>query len=89
MSEASRDHGKAIVVADRGWVWVGNVSSGPDFTTIAGAQCVRRWGTSEGLAELAQKGPRPNTRLDPPTEIRVASRAVIAILPCEAAAWSA
>lgn len=90
MSEnASTNHGKAIVVADRGWVWVGDVTTDGDFTLIKGGQCVRRWGTTEGLAELASKGPRPNTRLDAPADVKVSSRAVIAIVPCEASAWSA
>lgn len=84
------DHGLAIVVADRGWVWVGQVTDdGGQFVKIAGARCVRRWGTSEGLGELASKGPLANTRLDAPSDIKVSSRAVIAIVPCEPAAWNA
>lgn len=83
------DHGLAIVIADRGWVFVGQVKSDYEFVTITGARCVRRWGTSEGLGELATKGPRPNTVLDAPADMKVAARALIAIVPCEAGAWNA
>lgn len=91
MSNESKvtDHGLAIVVADRGWVWVGKVTTSPDFVEIQGGRCVRRWGTSEGLGELAKKGPLANTRLDAPADIKVAARALIAIVPCEAEAWPA
>ncbi|HEV2530918.1 DUF6948 domain-containing protein [Phenylobacterium sp.] len=91
MSESTPKH-LAIVVADRGWVWVGTVNteamSGP-LVRIEGARCVRRWGTTEGLGQLAQKGPQPNTKLDTATDVDVASKAIIAILPCEPSAWAA
>jgi hypothetical protein len=89
VSSAKTEHGLAIVIADRGWVWVGTVTSDYDFTTIEGARCVRRWGTSKGLGELAKLGPRPDTALDDPVDMKVASRAVIAIVPCEQSAWTA
>lgn len=88
MSDTTRNHGKAIVVADRGWVWVGDVVTDGQFAHIAGARCVRRWGTKEGLAELAAKGPLPNTQLDAAADVDVNMRAVIAIVPCEAQAWA-
>lgn len=92
MSTEKSDHGLAIVVADRGWVWVGQVTGpevGDHFIHITGARCVRRWGTSEGLGELAKKGPLPNTKLDAPADVKVSAKAVIAIVPCEPAAWNA
>jgi hypothetical protein len=89
MQTEPRDHGLAIVVADRGWVFVGQVKTDGDFVEIAGARCVRRWGTSKGLGELAKLGPRPNTQLDDPADTRIAARALIAIVPCEQSAWNA
>jgi hypothetical protein len=85
------DHGLCLVVADRGHVWVGHVTTGPgpDFTQIDDARIVRRWGTSEGLNELAKKGPQPNTKLDAPATVKVATRAIIALIPCETASWIA
>jgi hypothetical protein len=89
MQTEPRDHGLAIVVADRGWVFVGQVKTDGDFVEIGGARCVRRWGTTKGLGELAKLGPRPSTQLDDPADTRIAQRALIAIVPCEASAWSA
>lgn len=82
---------RSIVVADRGHVWVGVlISDGdPDFLRIAEARVIRRWGTTEGLNQLATKGPQPNTKLDAPATVLVAKRAVIAVIPCEPAAWTA
>lgn len=84
-----QEHGKALVVADRGFVWVGAVTTDADWVHIAGARCVRRWGTSEGLNELAIKGPLANTRLDAPADLKVSRKALIAIIPCEAEKWAA
>lgn len=55
------NHGLSLIVADRGHVWVGSVTEDQStyWITIEGARAVRRWGTAEGLNELATKGPRP------------------------------
>ena len=80
----------AIVVADRGHVWVGWVrDDGPYMLAVEEARVVRRWGTTNGLNELAAKGPRPNTKLDAPATVHVAKRALIALITCEPASWAA
>lgn len=87
MADTSRS--LSIVIADRGWVWVGETSETDGWLHVKGARCIRRWGTSEGLGELAAKGPRPNTKMDAASDLRVPLRAVIGLIPCEVAAWSA
>ena len=82
-------HGLSLVVADRGFVWVGETQTDDDWVHIKGARVVRRWGTSEGLNELAAKGPLTNTRLDAPADLKVNRKALIAIIPCEAEKWAA
>ena len=82
-----RDHGTAIVIADRGHVWVGRVVTENDWCTVTSASAIRQWGTTRGLGELASGGPTSKTVLDPVSEVRVASRAVIAVIPCEASKW--
>jgi hypothetical protein len=43
-----------IIVADRGWVFVGNCEDHTDGSvTISNAKNIRNWGTSRGLGELA------------------------------------
>ena len=55
---------KRIIVADRGWVFVGDCVDNEDGSvTISNAQNIRRWGTSKGLGELVN-GPLENTKTD-------------------------
>lgn len=83
------DHGLSLIVADRGFVWVGKAVTSGDWVNIQGARVVRRWGTTEGLNELANKGPLPSTRLDAAADIKVSRKALIAIIPCEVDKWAA
>jgi hypothetical protein len=49
-----------IIVADRGWVFVGNCQDNEDGSvTITNARNIRDWGTTKGLGEL-RFGPIPN-----------------------------
>ena len=77
-----------IVVLDRGFVYVGQVTTGPDFLTITDAQCIRRWGTSNGLGELALKGPQARTQLDAAGTVRAPIRSVIHLIDCAPEAWA-
>lgn len=81
------DHGMALVVADRGNVWVGKAVTRGDWTHVEGARVVRRWGTTKGLNQLVG-GPLPDTKLDAPADLKVRTGAVIAIVPVEASAWA-
>ncbi len=83
------DHGKQIVVLDRGFVYVGTVTTDADWCVLTNASCVRRWGTKTGLGELAASGPLENTVLDPAGTVRAPMRAVIAMLACEVEKWTA
>lgn len=86
---AGEAHGLALVVADKGFVWVGQTVTTPEFVEIKGARCVRRWGTSKGLNQLATEGPLSGTQLDAPADLKVSRKALIAIIPCEAEKWAA
>lgn len=85
----TRKFGRCLVVADRAHVWVGDVDQDDEYLRITGARAVRRWGTSEGLNQLAASGPLPSTRLDAAADLFVSRRAVIAVIPCEAGKWAA
>ena len=80
---------KQIVIAQRGWVFVGDVEKSGDDVTINNAQCIRRWGTTKGLGEIARSGPTSNTVLDDMGTVRLHSLAVVASLDCEASKWAA
>lgn len=79
---------KQIVIADRGFVWVGDVELLTEWCIITKASQVRRWGTSKGLGELAASGPLKSTVLDPAGTVRVPMRAVIGLLDCEVSKWT-
>lgn len=79
--------GKQIVILDRGFVYVGDVSVDGDMIVIENAANIRRWGATKGLGELAAEGPKAATVLDHAGIVRAPARAVIAFLECEAASW--
>jgi hypothetical protein len=53
-----------IIVADRGWVFVGTCQDNDDGSvTITNCRNIRRWGTTQGLGELVN-GPLEGTKHD-------------------------
>ena len=80
--------GLNIVILDRGFVYVGDVTIEGEWVVIANAKNVRRWGTTQGLGELALKGPQESTRLDIGGTIKAPLRALIGLIKCEATKWS-
>ena len=79
-----------IVILQRGWVVVGHYSQVGEECLIEHARVVRRWGTSQGLGELAAGGPiEGKTILDPVMTVRFHPLTVIATIDCEASKWAA
>jgi hypothetical protein len=76
-----------IVVADRGFVYVGKIKQDAEGLHMEEASCIRRWGTTKGLGQLALEGPQENTVLDKIGSLLVPSRAVITIIDTEAGKW--
>jgi len=77
-----------IVILDRGFVYVGDVTIDADWVTILNARNVRRWGTSKGLGELAKTGPLKDSVIDPAGTVRAPLRALIGLIECEASSWA-
>ena len=73
---------KQIVIAKRGWVFVGSVTRTENEVVIEDAAVVRRWGTTAGLGQLAAKGPTADTRLDPCPTVRIHPLAIVATMDC-------
>jgi hypothetical protein len=84
----STSEGLCIVILDRGFVYVGDVTMSDQWCVITNAKNVRRWGTSQGLGELAAKGPQPETKLDMGGTIKAPSRALIGLIKCDVASWN-
>lgn len=79
--------GTAIVVLDRGFVYVGKVTVDKDWCLIEGAKNIRVWGTTKGLGELVN-GPTKETKLDAVGNVRAPMRAVISIIDAKEEKWN-
>lgn len=80
--------GKAIVVADRGFVYIGDVEYDGELCIVRNGYNIRRWGTERGLGELALEGPKENTKLDKISDVTIPSHAVNHIIDTDAGLWS-
>jgi hypothetical protein len=76
-----------IAILDRGWIFVGRATESPSAVTLENADCIRRWGTSAGIGELALKGPQRETRLDPAGTVTVPRSSVIALIDASEPSW--
>ena len=74
--------GQNIVVLDRGFVYVGDVTIDGDFAVIENAKNIRYWGTKNGLGELVN-GPLKETKLDTVGTVKAPMRSVIHFTPCK------
>jgi len=88
MDEKQVLSGFAVVVLDRGFVYVGDVEYSGDWCVIQNARNIRYWGTTNGLGELVQNGPTSKTKLDAVGTVRAPSRAVISVIDTEASKWN-
>ena len=79
-----------IVILQRGWVFVGRLveAEGCDELQLVKAHCIRRWGTTKGLGELANDGPLSNTVLEPAGTVRFHRLTVVAMLDAKEAKWA-
>lgn len=59
-----------------------------DWYSLTDGSVVRRWGTSNGLGELAMKGPLPETVLDKLPLTKFHKDNIIMIIDCEEASWN-
>ena len=90
MNTVKKPEDVRIVIAQRGWVFVGIYHRATrDEVVLTKAQCVRRWGTTRGLGEIAAAGPTKDTVLDPHGTVRLHPLAVVATIQCEATKWAA
>jgi len=77
-----------IVIAQRGWIFVGEYSEEGEHAILHNAKCIRRWGTTKGLGQLAEDGPQSSTILDHAGVVRVPMASKIADIACIGGKWS-
>lgn len=78
----------SIVILQRGRVIVGRLTLDGDYGTLTDTQCIRRWGTTDGLGQLATQGPQANTKLDPQPTTRFHVLTTVEIIACNPEAWA-
>ena len=81
------ERGKNIVILQRGWVVVGDLFKNGEEYVLRNGAVVRRWGTTNGLGELASEGKRSETKLEPIPETKFHELTVIAMIKCEETKW--
>ena len=73
---------KQIIVAEAGWVFIGEVQETDEpGARLKNAAVIRNWGTTAGLGQIALSGPTKNTVLDPCGEVYIGRP--IARINCE------
>lgn len=87
MEKASSTTQKSIVVAQRGFVFIGDVRTEGDQVVIENALNIRRWGTKTGLGQLAMEGKQPNTLLDPCGTVTIHQLAVVCQYKADPEKW--
>jgi hypothetical protein len=78
---------KQIVIAQRGWVFIGNVTQIGTNIRITNCKNIRRWGTTKGLGELAAAGPTDNTKFDEYGTVELHELSVIARIEITTDRW--
>lgn len=82
-SHRTEDWGRQIVILQRGWVMVGKMKKTGHQCVLEDAAVIRRWGTTNGLPELADCGPLSETKLEKTKmPVRFHYMTVIATLEC-------
>jgi hypothetical protein len=76
----------AIVVIERGFVYVGAVETTPEGAIIRNARSLIRWGSSQHLGELVN-GPLENTKLGARCTVRVRQNQIIHVIEVNQDAW--
>ena len=78
---------KKICVLNKGWVLVGDLEKESDEYFLTNAFVIRRWGTTEGLGELAEKGPLSETKLEKTPLVRFNKSSLIMTISCNEEKW--
>lgn len=68
---------RKIVVLQRGWIVVGDVHHEGTTVVVNSASVIRRWGTTNGLGQLALAGATKETILDLCGTVRAHELAVV------------
>ncbi len=75
---------KRILVVQSGFVFIGyEVERTSARIVLEEASCIRRWGTTKGLGQIALTGPTKDTLLDPCGTLTVPVHAELFSIDCK------
>lgn len=77
------NHGKCIAVLEKGFVYVGNVSTENGWVVISNAENIRKWAGGHGLSWYAKNGFAKDIILDVSGEIRCPVTELKHLILCE------
>lgn len=77
-----------IVILQRGWAFIGRWVEDGDNCALDNAYCIRRWGTTKGLGELALEGKKSNTTLDKAGRVEFHRLTVVATINAREDLWN-
>jgi hypothetical protein len=84
-----------IAVLDRGWIFVGHRENSPKDSEgvandwrLTNCYCIRRWGTTKGLGEIAIDGPLEESILDKSNDLFINDKSVIFWMVCDSEIWN-
>lgn len=84
----SDEKGKLVIaIVDRGWVFIGRATETPSAVQLTGASCVRYWGTTRGIGQLALTGATKDTKLDDAGTVTVPRSSIVAMIDAVESAW--
>jgi len=83
-----KDDSKLVIaILDRGWVFVARATETPSAVILTNAACIRYWGTTRGIGQLALEGPQRETKIDEAGTVTVPRTAIIALIDAVEAKW--
>lgn len=86
---APKDSTIRICILQRGWVMIGYYSEHEnDMCHLDSAHVIRRWGTDNGLGQLAKEGKQTKTQLEPTGHVEFHKLTVVATIHCDEELWS-
>lgn len=81
------DHGLQILVLTQGFVYIGHCRTNSTWCLLTDAINIRQWGTTEGLGELALKGPLQPTVLDKVGALAAPIGSVVSLIQPQTDNW--
>lgn len=76
-----------IIIAQAGWVFVGNCERVNDQIVVSNCRNIRNWGAKTGLGQIARNGPTKETVLDDYGTMEIHVLAIVGTLECDVKAW--